>query len=128
MSGFSTPVILRAGSMTSSPLMVFPGPEACAWPTGDNNGDGMTDIITGAAAGGGPHVRVFNGHDTDHVLREFMAYLPTDSFGIYVASGDVNGDGIDDIITSPGSGGGPHVKVFDGATGAIIKQWMAYNP
>ena len=39
---------------------------------------------------------------------------------------DVNGDGVLDIITGAGAGGGPHVKVFDGATGDVIDQFFAY--
>src|SRR5262249_20895737 len=47
--------------------------------------------------------------------------------GVRVATGDVNGDGVDDIITAAGPGGGPHVKVFDGVTHALITEFMAYN-
>src|SRR5262249_16164531 len=44
------------------------------------------------------------------------------------AAGDINGDHHADIITGAGVGGGPHVKVIDGATGAVIDSFMAFNP
>jgi hypothetical protein len=44
-----------------------------------------------------------------------------------VAVGDVNGDGVPDIITGAGPGGGPHVKAFDGRTGATLLSFFAYE-
>ncbi|MCI0358132.1 MAG: VCBS repeat-containing protein, partial [Planctomycetaceae bacterium] len=43
-------------------------------------------------------------------------------------AGDVNGDGLADIITGAGPGAGPHVKVFDGRTGAELRSFFAYGP
>jgi FG-GAP-like repeat len=82
---------------------------------GDVNGDGAADIITGAGAGGGPHVKVFDGRNGQE-LRSFFAYAPGFTGGVNVATGDVDGDGYSDIVTAAGAGGGPHVKVFDGRT------------
>jgi hypothetical protein len=93
----------------------------------DVNGDGFADIITAAGAGGGPHVEVFSGKDGS-LLRSFMAYAPTFAGGVRVAAGDVDGDGLADIITGAGPGGGPHVKVFSGATGALLRSFYAYAP
>jgi hypothetical protein len=95
---------------------------------GDVNGDGKADIVTGVGAGGGPLVRVFDGTNPSSVLHEFFAYDPGFLGGVHVAAGDVNGDGKADIITGVGDGGGPHVKVFDGATGVLILEIFPYDP
>ncbi|MCA9068514.1 MAG: FG-GAP repeat protein, partial [Planctomycetaceae bacterium] len=79
----------------------------------DVTGDGRADIITGAGAGGGPHVQVFSGVD-GAILQSFFPYSPTFSGGVYVSTGFINGDGIADVITSAGPGGGPHVRAFAG--------------
>jgi hypothetical protein len=94
---------------------------------GDVTGDGRMDIITGAGAGGGPHVKVFDGQ-TGAEITGFFAYDPAFAGGVTVATGYINGDGIADIITGAGPGGGPHVKVFNGATGTEIRGFYAYDP
>jgi hypothetical protein len=47
---------------------------------------------------------------------------------VFVAAGDVNGDGRDEIITGAGRGGVPQVKVFDAATLQAIDSFFAYDP
>lgn len=91
--------------------------------TGDVNGDGVPDIITGAGPGAGPHVKVFDGR-TNAELMSFFAY-PGFTGGVFVAAGDFNGDGRDDIVTGADSIA-PHVKVFDGATGGEIRSFLAF--
>lgn len=93
----------------------------------DLNNDGIDDIITGAAAGGGPHVKVFDGV-TLAELRSFFAYDPAFTGGVWVAAGDIDGDGDVDIVTGAGAGGGPHVKAFDFATLAEVRSFFAYDP
>ena len=99
--------------------------------TGDIDGDGTTEIITGAGAGGGPHVRVFSLAGTSVTERaSFFAYDPDFSGGVTVATGDIDGDGAAEIITGAGAGGGPHVRVLSLANGGLTEtvSFYAYDP
>ena len=78
---------------------------------GDVNGDGIPDIITAPGPGGGPDIRVFNG-GSGAKTEEFFAYDPRFQAGVFLAAGDVNGDGLADIITGPDEFSGPDVRVF----------------
>jgi VCBS repeat-containing protein len=102
----------------------FPGGVSVA--AGDVNGDGLADIVTGAGPGGGPHVRVWNGADLSEI-GGFFAYNSAFPGGVNVAAGDVDGDGLADIITGAGPGGGPHVRVWSGATFTEIGGFFAYD-
>ena len=79
---------------------------------GDLNNDNIKEIICGAGVGGGPHVRVFK-KDGTLINPGFFAYNPAFRGGVNVAVGDVDGDGIGEVVTGPGFGGGPHVRVYD---------------
>jgi hypothetical protein len=100
----------------------FPGGTRVA--RGDVNGDGTTDIVTGAGPGGGPNVRVFRPDGS--LLSSWFAYGTGFSGGVDVAACDLDGDGKAEIITGPGAGGGPDVRVFR-ADGTLIKSFFAYS-
>ncbi|MFO0847303.1 MAG: glycosyl hydrolase [Gemmataceae bacterium] len=94
---------------------------------GDIDGDGHAEVIVAAGPGGGPHVRAYSGL-TGGEVRSFFAYSPEFRGGVELASGDLDDDGRDDIVTAAGPGGGPHVQVFDGATNAVRRSFFAFDP
>ena len=95
---------------------------------GDIDGDGYDEVVTGAGPGAvfGPHVRGWNvdgGTAAPLAAVSFLAY-GTNKMGVNVSCGDVDGDGMDEIITAPGPSGyfGAHVRGwnYDGASLAPI--------
>lgn len=83
-------------------------------------------LAVGADAGGGPNVVVYDAQ-TKAIKFSFFAYNPAFIGGVRVAVGDLNGDGMPDIVTAPGPGGGPDVHVYDGKTGLLLQQFMAFD-
>jgi hypothetical protein len=94
---------------------------------GDVNGDGVPDIIAGAGPTGAPEVRVFDGR-TGALIRDFFAFNPVFTGGVFVAAGDINHDGFADIVVGADAGGAPEVQVFSGATGQPLLDFLAYSP
>lgn len=82
--------------------------------TGDLNADGIEDIVVSAGPGGAPWVEVYNGA-TLKLATKMLAYAPSFTGGVFVATGDVDGDGRCDLVTGAGEGGGPHVRMLSGA-------------
>jgi len=83
---------------------------------GDFNGDGRDEIVTGAGPGSvfGPHVRGWHADGAQTVPAtgvSFFAYN-TLKYGVNVTCGDLDGDGVDEIVTGAGPGRvfGSHVR------------------
>jgi hypothetical protein len=70
-------------------------------------------------------VTVFNGANLA-ILESFNAFTPSFAGGVYVAFGEVNG--VAEIVTGAGAGGGPQIAVFGGAGGALLQSFYASNP
>ncbi|MFT3880109.1 MAG: Ig-like domain-containing protein [Gemmatales bacterium] len=88
---------------------------------GDVNGDGKAEIITSPGAGT-PTVKVYDSTKstvTLGLIRSFSAYSTNVAGGVYVAAGDLNGDGKAEIITGAAANANGQVRIFNGTTGVV---------
>jgi len=98
----------------------------------DFDGDGRAEVVSVAGPGGGPHVRVmqFDAAGTFVAdLASFFAYDLGFTGGLFVACGDIDGDGNPEIILGVDAGGGPHVRIlrFLGGVISVLDEFFAYD-
>jgi hypothetical protein len=113
------------GTSRVQPFKGFTGEIRVA--TADFNGDGIPDVAVGAGPGGGPRVTIIDGF-TLRALDNFFAFESSFTGGVYVGAGDINNDGIPELIVGAGEGGGPRVQAYNFTTGVRIFDQFAYEP
>ena len=110
-------VFTGAGTATPVDIMAYAsGSWGATVASGDVDGDGLGEILTGPGPGAalGPQVRGFRRDGSGLARINFYAY-GTLRFGVNVAAGSIDADAFDEIETGAGPGAvfGPHVRAFD---------------
>jgi hypothetical protein len=98
---------------------------------GDVDGDGVTDVVSGAPGQGGDvgHAYVYSGANGRTIVR-LRGHRHGDMFGAAVSSaGDVNGDRVPDLLVgAPGTGAAAgHAYVISGRTFRTIRVLSAHR-
>jgi RHS repeat-associated protein len=90
----------------------------------DVTGDGTADVVAAQGPGGTNQVKVYNGatgRALNGTLGGFTAFASGQASGVWVAAGDVTGDGKADIIAGADGNVAPKAKVFSGANGSLVR-------
>jgi len=80
---------------------------------GDIDNDGFDEIITSTNGEGGPHVRMFEAYG-EPKSANFFAYEEEFRGGVNISTGDVNRDGLIEIVTAPSR------RIFTGTVSRIV--------
>jgi len=78
---------------------------------GDVDGDGADEVLVAPGAGRVGEIRVYEINGTELVGYRTQPFGPAYNMGVEIASGDVDGDGVDDIVAAASRSGGS-VAVF----------------
>jgi len=93
---------------------------------GDFNGDGINDVAVGTGPGSITDVRILDG-TTQAELFRVQPFEAAFTGGVYLSSGDVNADGVPELLVTPDQGGGPRVRVFNGVGFSVLADFFGIN-
>ncbi|NQU99200.1 MAG: VCBS repeat-containing protein, partial [Parcubacteria group bacterium] len=96
--------------------------------TGDVDGDGKDEIAVSQFANGEAWVKVYRYNDTQTVIGSWRAFPAGVESGATVAMGDIDRDGLAEVIVGAGTGGGPQVRVFEADGSPKPIQFFAFHP
>lgn len=89
----------------------------------DIDNDSQVEVIAAAASGALPMVRIFD--TLGKKEAEWLAFAKSFRGGVSVAVGDIDADGVKEVVVAPQSGG-PQVRIFS-PVGKALGQFFAFE-
>jgi len=116
------------GETLGAPIIPFTGYQGVPRfdTTSDLNGDGVADLVSVPGPGAAPHLVVYSGKDMKVLVSQYV-FDQRFLGGVNVTTGDVNADGISDIILAADKGATPHVVVLSGNTFQVMASFYAFD-
>lgn len=111
------------GGFTSQAFTAFPtvlrnGFSVASGKLRKSTDDPRAAVVVGAGQGMQPQVKIFT--SDGKLLKSFYAYEKTFLGGVRVAVCDLNGDGVDEILTAPGPGYRPYIREFNASGKQVL--------
>jgi hypothetical protein len=111
--------VLTPNGQTFTPFIGYHGVLRIAG--GDFNGDGFEDYVVANGPGPQSVIEIINGRDGSLLLNQTPIF-PGFRGGLFVAAGDIDGDGKAELAVSADGGAGPHVDTFRVVGGSLVLQ------
>lgn len=124
--GGSGEVMISKGSGEKiGSFAAFPAGQGVNVASADIDGDGQAEIVSARESGGEPVIKIFT--PAGSLLREFTVFNKSFRGGVNVTSGDLTGDGRDELVVSPARSAKALVRILDvsGKQVRLVKEFVA---
>jgi hypothetical protein len=119
------PVVVTPPVVVAPAVPVVAPPPPVSNPLASVTPKSGRQFTVGSDAGGLPTYSAYD--SSGRLVASGLAFSSTFRGGVRAATGDVNGDGVNDSLVVAGAGSAAHVRVFDGRTNSMIFNFLAFN-
>jgi autotransporter-associated beta strand protein len=110
----------------AAPISAFPGSTGgVRTAVADFNGDGTPDVVVGTGPQTTAEVKILDGK-TRTVLFDVQPFADFTG-GVFVAAGDVTGDGKADLVVTPDLSGGPRIEIYRGGGFQLVENFFTFT-
>ena len=95
--------------------------------TANFDGGVEDELITARQSYGQSQVVTYKTYPAQYVIGDFLGFPDTFLGGVNISGGDIDHDGLDEVVVFANAGGGPHIRSFEGYGKYTGIQLFAYE-